>query len=103
MTLVKINNCKGFIVSLANMCLKLKDGVSNFDDKKYANIFKKIFFCTLARDLLANLPPPFFRFGLHSVWQYYEKILKYPNSKFKFNFFSEKTLLKLLKGTLMQI
>ena len=44
MTLVKINNCKGFIVSLANMCLKLKDGVSNFNDKKYANIFKKSFF-----------------------------------------------------------
>ena len=37
------------------------------------------------------------KFGLHSVRQYYEKILKYPNSKFKFNFVSEETVLKLLQ------
>ena len=37
------------------------------------------------------------RFGLNSARQYYEKILKYPNSKFKFNFVSEETVLKLLQ------
>ena len=37
------------------------------------------------------------RFGLHLVRQYYKKILKYPKSKFKFNFVSEKTVLKLLQ------
>ena len=63
--------------------------------KKNANIFKN-FFCTLADDLLANLPTPL-RFGLNSVWQYYEKILKYPKSKFKFNFVSEETVLKHLQ------
>ena len=54
-------------------------------------------FCTIADDLLANLPPPSLRFGLHSGKQYYKKILKYPNSKFKFNFVSEETILKLLQ------
>ena len=64
--------------------------------KKDANIFKKIF-GTLANDLVANLPPPSLRFGLPSVRQHHEKILKLPNSKFKFNFVFEETLLKLLK------
>ena len=50
-------------------------------------------FCTLADNLLANLPPPSLRFGLNSVWQYYEKILKYTKSKF--NVVSENTVLKL--------
>ena len=58
--------------------------------------FSKIF-CTLAEDLLANLPPPSLRFGLYSVRQCYEKILNYPNSKFKFNFVSEETVLQLLQ------
>ena len=40
------------------------------------------------------MPPPFLRFGLNSVRQYYEKILKYPKSEFKFDFVSEKTVLK---------
>ena len=75
---------------LTNICLKAKDDITNFDDKKNVNIFKN-FFCTLADDLLANLPTPL-RFGLNSVWQYYEKILKYPKSKFKFNFVSEETV-----------
>ena len=57
--------------------------------------FSKTFFWTLADDLLANLPLPSLRFGLHSVRQYCEKILK--NSKFKFNFASEETVLKLLQ------
>ena len=56
---------------------------------------KKIF--TLADDLTANLPPSSLRFDLHSVWQYYKKILKYPNSKFTFNVVSEETVLKLLQ------
>ena len=60
------------------------------------NIFKN-FFCTLADDLLANLLPPSSRFDLSSVRQYYEKILKYPKSKFKFNVVSEETVLKLLQ------
>ena len=37
------------------------------------------------------------RFGLDSVRQYYEKILKYPKSKFKFNIVSEETVLKHLR------
>ena len=37
------------------------------------------------------------RFGINSVRQYYEKILKYPKSKFKFNFVSEETVLKHLQ------
>ena len=35
-------------------------------DKKNANIFKKNF-CTVTDDLVANLLPPFLRFGLPSV------------------------------------
>ena len=81
---------------LTKIFLKTKDVITDFDDKKNANIFKN-FFCTLADDLLANLPPTSLRFGLHSVWRYYEKILSYPNSKFKFNFVSEETVLKLLQ------
>ena len=58
--------------------------------------FSKLF-CALADDLLANLPTPSLRFGLNSARQYYEKILKYPKSKFKFNVVSEETVLKLIK------
>ena len=36
-------------------------------------------------------------FGLPSVRQYYEKILKLRNSKFKFNFVSEEAVVKLPK------
>ena len=63
---------------------------------KSLNIFKKIF-CTLADDLLANLPTPSLRFGLNSVRQYYKKILKYPKSKFRFNVVSKETVLKHLQ------
>ena len=38
---------------------------------------------------LCYLPPP--------VWQYYEKILKLPNSRFKLTFVFEETALKLFK------
>ena len=43
------------------------------------------------------MPPPSLRFGLNSVRQYYEKNLKYPKSKFKFNVVSEETVLKHLQ------
>ena len=66
------------------------------NDKKNANIFQN-FFCTLADDLLANLSLPSLRFGLLLVRQYYEKVQKLPNSKFKFTFVSEETVLKLVK------
>ena len=56
----------------------------------------KNFFCTLADDLLANLPAPSLRFGLNSARQYHKKILKYPESKFIFNFVSAETVLKQL-------
>ena len=83
---------------LINICLKTKVDITNFDDKKNANIFKNFFFfCTIADDLLANLPSISLRFGLNSVRQYYEKILKYPKSKFKFNVVSEESVLKLLQ------
>ena len=58
--------------------------------------FSKNFFCTLAGDLLANLPPFSLRFGLNSVRQYYKKILKYPKSHF--GVLSEETELKLLRN-----
>ena len=64
--------------------------------KKMLTFSKKIF-GILADDLLANLPSPSLRFGLNSVRQYYEKILKYPKSKFKFNVVSEESVLKLLQ------
>ena len=63
---------------LRNICLKAKDYITNFDDKKKnANIFKMIF-CTLADVLLANLSPPSLRFGLNTVRRYYKKISKVP-------------------------
>ena len=37
------------------------------------------------------------RFGLNSVQQYYEKILKYPKSKFEFKVVSDETVLKLFQ------
>ena len=82
-----------------NICLKTKNDVTNFDDKKNAIIFffNFFFFCTLAVNFLANLPPSSLRFGLHSVWQYYEKALKYPNSKYTFTFVSKETVLKFLQ------
>ena len=55
-----------------------------------------IFFFFLHTSWFANLSLSSVRFGLHSVQQYYKKILKYPNSKLKFNFVSEETVLKLL-------
>ena len=83
-------------IPLTNIFLKAKDEITNFVDKKNTNNFK-ILFCTLVDDLLANVPPPSLRFGLNSVWQYYEKILKYLKSKFKFTVVSEENVLKHLQ------
>ena len=78
------------------ICLE-KDSITNFDDKKNANIFRN-FYNSPADDLLNNLPPAPMRFGLHSVHQYYEKTLKLPHSNFKFDFVSEDYILKFLKN-----
>ena len=82
--------------SITNIFLE-KDNVINFDEKKNANIFKN-FFSTLADNFLTNLPPATMIFGLLSVCQYYNKILKLLNSKFKFSPISEDTILELLKN-----
>ena len=80
--------------SLTKIC---QDSITNFDDKKNANIFRN-FYNSLADDLLNNLPPAPMRFGLPSVHQYYEKTLKLPRSNFKFGFVSEDYILKFLKN-----
>jgi len=82
--------------SLSNICLKSNDNVTNFDDKKNANIFKN-FYASLADELLQNLPSPSSNFGLPSVRQYYEKNLKLRTDKFEFTFVSEDTVFKILK------
>ena len=64
----KNSNSSLYQKSLTNICLKTKDDITNFDDKKNANIFKKKIF-TLADVLLANFPPTSLRFGLNSVRQ----------------------------------
>ena len=64
---------------------------------KNAKIFKALF-CTLAYNLYANLLPSSFKFSLPSVRQYYVKILKLPNSKFKSNFVFDETISKILKN-----
>ena len=58
-------------------------------------------FCTFAQcfadNLLADLLSSSWRFGLPSIRQYYKRIIKLSNFKFKFNFVPEDTALKLLK------
>ena len=66
----------------SNICLKKDDKIC-FDDKTNANTFKE-FFCNLASDLVAKLPPPSKRFGLDTVRSYYQDILGLLPSKFKF-------------------
>ena len=68
--------------SLSNIFLKKDDKIS-FDDKTNANPFKE-FFCNLARDLVAKLPPPSNKFGIHSVRSFYQNTLDLLPSKFKF-------------------
>ena len=83
--------------SSTNICLT-KDNTTIFTDKENTNIFKK-FYSTLADNLVKNLPPASSIFGLWwSVCQYYNKTLKPPNTRFKFTFVSEDSVLKILKN-----
>ena len=80
---------------LTNICLKTKDNVTNFDDKKML---------TFSKDVL----PTSWRFSCYfaspfsEIWFTFsstilQEVLKLPNSKFKFNFVFEETALKLFK------
>ena len=77
--------------SISNKYLKI-----SFDDKTNANSFKE-FYCNLASDLVAKLPPPSNRFGTTSAHKYYEDVLNLLPCKFKFSFVTEDLVLKLLK------
>ena len=81
--------------TISNICLKKDDKIC-FDDKTNANTFKE-FFCNLASDLVAKLPPPSKRFGLDTVRNYYQDILGLLPSKFKFSNVTEDHVLQLLK------
>ena len=81
--------------SISNICLKKDDKIS-FDDKTNANTFKE-FYCNLASDLVAKLPPPSNRFGITSVRKYYQDVLNLLPCKFTFSFVTEDLVLKLLK------
>ena len=73
-----------------------KDDKICFDDKANEKTFKE-FFCSLASDLVAKLPPPSKRFGLDTVRSYYHDILGLLPSKFKFSNVTENHVLQLLK------
>ena len=81
--------------TISNICLKKDDKIC-FDDKTNANTFKE-FFCNLASDLVAKLPPPPKRFGLDTVHNYYQDILGLLPSKFEFSNVTEDHVLQLLK------
>ena len=81
--------------TISNICLKKDDKIC-FDDKTNANAFKD-FFCNLASDLVAKLPPPSNRFGLDTVRNYYQDILGLLLSKFEFSNVTEDLVLQLLK------
>ena len=68
-----------------------------FDVKTNANTLKE-FFCNLASDLVAKLPPPSKKIGLDTVRNYYQDILGLLPSKFKFLNVTEDHVLQLLKG-----
>ena len=72
---------------ISNICLKRDDKIS-FDYKTSVNTFNE-FFCNLASDLVAKLPPSFKKFGISSVRNYYQNILVLPPSKFKFLILTE--------------
>ena len=78
--------------TISNICLK-KDDIICFDDKTNANTFKE-FFCNLASDLVAKLPPPSKRFGLDTVRNYYQDILGLLPCKFKFSNVTEDLVLQ---------
>ena len=52
----------------------------------------------LADNLVKNLSPASSIFGLTSVYQYYNKMLELPNTRFNFTFISENNVLKILKN-----
>ena len=81
--------------SISNISLK-KDDKIRFDGKTNANTFKE-FFCNLASDLVAKLPPPSNKFAVSSLRCYYQKFLDLLLSKFKFSNVTEDFVLKLLK------
>ena len=82
--------------SISKICLKKDDKIS-FDDKTNVNTFKE-FYCNLANELLAKLPPPSKRFGITSVRKYYQNILDLLPCKFELANVSEDLILKLLKN-----
>ena len=79
----------------SNICLK-KDEKLCFDDKTDSNTFKE-FFCNLASDLVAKLPPPSNKFGLDTVRNCYQDILGFLPFKFKFSNVTEDLVPQLLK------
>ena len=81
--------------SILNICLE-KDDKTSSDDKINANAFKE-FYCNLASDLVAKLPPPSNDFGISSARNYYQNILDPLPNKFNFSNVTEHFVLKLLK------
>ena len=77
--------------TISNICLK-KDDIISFDDKANANALKECF-CNLASYLVAKLPPSSNRFGLDTVCNYYQDILRLLPSKFKFSNVTEDLVL----------
>ena len=73
-----------------------KDDKICFQNKPNANAFLE-FFCNLASDLVAKLPPSSNRFGLDTVHNYYQDTLGLLPSKFKFSTVTEDLVLQLLK------
>ena len=59
--------------SISNISLKM-DGKTSFDDKTNAYTFRE-FFCNLASDLVAKLPPPSNEFGISFVCNHNQIIL----------------------------
>ena len=82
-------------VSISNTSLKMDDKTS-FDDKTNAYTFRE-FFCNLASDLVAKLPPPSNEFGISSVRNYNQIILDLLPIKFNFSNVTVDFVLKLLK------
>ena len=96
-----MENSKTFRVTLQKRFnleqLSIKDDKISSDDKTNANIFKE-FFYKLISDLATKLPPPSNKFGIGSVRNYYQNILDFPSSKFKFLNVTEEFALKVLKN-----
>ena len=92
-----MESSKKFRTSFKKVPCLTKDYTTIFADKEQTNIFKK-FYSTLADNLVKHLPPASSIFGLSSVCEYYNKTLKLPNTKFKFTFVSEYSVLKILKN-----